>query len=385
MLHFKNVQLILEQEIIKGELLAENGKILAVGKVLEAPQGATVIDGAGQYLSPGFIDLHVHGGGGYSAMGGEEAVVRMCEAHARHGVTSILPTMLAAPVAQLKTAIDGVRAAQKKTDRVHILGVHLEGPFLSPEMCGAQSPENLLIPDLCDYADLLSYWDGIKIVGAAPELPGGMELGQSIVRHGAVASVAHSAGDYDTACAAFQNGYSDVTHLYNACTSCKKDGLYRRAGTVEAALTNDAVTVQVIADLRHLPVGLLRLIYKCKGSDHMYVISDGLEYAALDLHEGEEFMQENGMAVRYEDGVMLLQDRSCLAGSVASCDILVRNLYHEVGLPLHDCVKMASLTPARVLGLENCKGRLQAGCDADLILFDGQIRVSRVFVSGKEI
>ena len=385
MLYFKNVQLVLEQEIKQGELLAENGKILSVGERLSAPQDAMVIDGAGQYLSPGFIDLHVHGGGGYSAMGGAEAVKAMCEAHARHGVTSILPTMLAAPVAQLKTAIDGVRAAQRATEHVHILGVHLEGPFLSPDMCGAQSPDNLLSPETCDYEDLLSYWDGIKMVGAAPELSGGMALGKAIARHGAVASVAHSAGDYDTACEAFQNGYSDVTHLYNACTACKKDGLFRRAGTVEAALTTPSVTVQVIADLRHLPVGVLRLIYRCKGADKMYVISDGLEYAAMDLREGEVFTQENGMAVRYEDGVMLLADRSCLAGSVASGDKLVRNLYHEAGIPLPDCVKMASLTPARVLGLDKQKGKLQAGFDADLILFDEQIAVSRVFVSGKEI
>ncbi len=382
---FKNVKIITEKEIVSGEVAVENGKITAVQPQIDAPQDAQIIDGGGRYLSPGFIDLHVHGGGGYSAMGGRDAVVKMCEAHAKHGTTSILPTTLAAPIAQLKTAIDGVREAQAATDRVHILGVHLEGPFLSPNMCGAQSPENILSPAREDFEDLLSYWDGIKIVGAAPETDGGLTLGKAVCAHGAVASVAHSTAGFDTAQTAFQNGYSDVTHLYNACTSCHKVGAFRHAGTVEAALVNDSVSVQVIADLRHQPAGVLQLIYKCKGADKMYVITDGLEYAASDLHEGDSFTQENGMSVVYSDGVMLLADRSCLAGSVATCDVLVRNLYKTVGIPLCDCVKMASLTPARVVGFGDRKGKIAVGYDADLLLFDEDINVSAVFVSGKQI
>lgn len=385
MLHIKNVQIIGENNVFPGELLVKDGKIAEVGAHVPCPEGAEVLDGGGQYLSPGFIDLHVHGGGGYSAMGGKDAVVRMCEAHARYGTTSILPTTLAAPIAQLKTAMDGIREAQSATDNVHILGVHLEGPFLSPNMCGAQSPENILVPDEWDCEDLLSYWDGIKIMGAAPEVKGGMALGELIRKHGAVASVAHSTADYDIAQEAFRNGYSDVTHLYNACTSCHKVGVFRHAGTVEAALVNDDVTTQVIADLRHQPEGVLRLIYKCKGADKMYVITDGLEFAATQMQEGEEFVQENGMAVVYTDGVMLLADRSCLAGSVATCDLLVRNLYKKLGLPLCDCVKMASLTPARVIGIDDHTGKIAAGCDADLLLFDDDVRISAVFVSGKRI
>ena len=307
----------------------------------------------------------------------------MCEAHARYGTTSILPTTLAAPIAQLKTAMDGIREAQNATDRVNILGVHLEGPFLSPDMCGAQSPENILVPDEWDCEDLLSYWDGIRIMGAAPETAGGMALGKLMQKYGVVASIAHSSGDYDIAEEAFQNGYSDVTHLYNACTSCHKIGVFRYAGTVEAALCNDNVTTQVIADLRHQPAGVLKLIYKCKGPDRMYLITDGLEYAALDMEEGQVFTQENGMSVVYEDGVMKLADRSCLAGSVATCDRLVRNMYREIGLPLSVCVKMASLTPARVIGIGDRKGKIEPGYDADLLLFDDNIQVDFVMVGGK--
>ena len=330
---FRNVNIVKENTVEKGEVLVRDGKIAEAAPAIDATPETQIVDGGGRYLSPGFIDLHVHGGGGYSAMGGKDAVVKMCEAHARYGTTSILPTTLAAPIEQLKTAIDGIKAAQTATDRVNILGAHLEGPFLSPKMCGAQSPENILVPDEWDYEDLLSYWDGIRMMGAAPETAGGMALGKAMQKHGIVASIAHSAGDYDVAEEAFQNGYSDVTHLYNACTSCHKIGVFRYAGTVEAALCNDNVTTQVIADLRHQPAGVLKLIYKCKGPDRMYLITDGLEYAALDMEEGQVFTQENGMAVVYEDGVMKLADRSCLAGSVATCDKLVPVSYTHLTLP----------------------------------------------------
>lgn len=384
MLIFKNVQVIGPDTVFAAEVAVKNGKITEIAEKIDAPD-AEIIDGGGQYLSPGFIDLHVHGGGGCSAMGGKNAVIRMCEAHAVHGTTSILPTTLAAPIAQLKTAIDGIREAQAECDRAHILGVHLEGPFLSPALCGAQSPENILVPAETDYEDLLSYWDGIKIVGAAPETDGGLALGKAIRAHGAVASVAHSVADFDMAQTAFQNGYSDVTHLYNACTSCHKVGVFRHAGTVEAALVNDSVTTQIIADLRHQPAGVLQLVYKCKGADKMYVITDALEYAAMDMQEGAAFTQKNGMSVVYSDGVMLLADRSCLAGSVATSDRLVRNLYKTVGLPLTDCVKMASLTPARVVGADSHTGKIAVGYDADLLLFDDDIQISAVYVSGKRL
>lgn len=383
MILFRNVNIVKENTVEPGEVLVRDGKIAEVARVIEATPEMEIIDGGGRYLSPGFMDLHVHGGGGYSAMGGKEAVVKMCEAHARYGTTSILPTTLAAPIAQLKMAMDGIREAQNATDRVNILGVHLEGPFLSPDMCGAQSPENILVPDEWDCEDLLSYWDGIRIMGAAPETAGGMALGKLMQKYGVVASIAHSSGDYDIAEEAFQNGYSDVTHLYNACTSCHKIGVFRYAGTVEAALCNDNVTTQVIADLRHQPAGVLKLIYKCKGPDRMYLITDGLEYAALDMEEGQVFTQENGMSVVYEDGVMKLADRSCLAGSVATCDRLVRNMYREIGLPLPVCVKMASLTPARVIGIGDRKGKIEPGYDADLLLFDDNIQVDFVMVGGK--
>ncbi|MEG0546430.1 MAG: N-acetylglucosamine-6-phosphate deacetylase [Oscillospiraceae bacterium] len=382
MILFKNVKVILENDIVDFDVLVENNKISKVEKNIIPESDCDIIDGKGKYLSPGFIDLHVHGGGGYSAMGSPEDVVKMCEAHAKHGTTSILPTTLAAPIAITKKAIDSIRKAQKLSKNSNILGAHLEGPFLSPKMAGAQSPDNILIPAQNDYEDLLSYWEGIRMVGAAPENEGGMALGDAIKRHGIVASIAHSAGDYDMALEALNHGYSDVTHLYNACTSCFKVGVFRHAGVVEAALSDDRFTTQIIADLRHQPVGVLRLTYKCKGSDKMYLITDGLDYSALEMKEGTTFMQDNGMEVVYEDDVMKLVDRSCLAGSAASYDKLVRNTYKTVGISLCETIKMASTTPAKIIGVGDKKGKIQKGYDADLVLFDDDINIEKVMVMG---
>lgn len=382
---FTNAKIIGEDKIYSGEVLTKGNKIIDVSEKIDCTQGEEVIDCENKYLSPGFIDLHIHGGGGYSAMGSADDVKNMAEAHAKYGTTSILPTTLAAPIEQLKKAVDSIREAQKITDKANILGVHFEGPFMSPKMCGAQSPDNILVPSEHDYEDLLSYWDGIKMMGAAPETDGGMVLGDAIKKHGIVASIAHSSGDYNMAIEALNHGYSDITHLYNACTSCFKIGVFRHAGVVEAALTEDGFTAQVIADLCHLPLGVLKLIYKCKGADKMYLITDGLEYSALEMEEGAEFMQENGMSVVYEDGVMKLSDRSCLAGSAATMHRLVHNMYKEVGVPLNIAVKMASLTPAKVINIDGTKGKIQSGYDADLIIFDDDINVSSVYVNGKKI
>lgn len=344
------------------------------------------VDCEGLFLSPGFIDLHVHGGGGISAMCCDsDKLCEMARAHALRGTTSITPTTLAAPVKQLLEATKYIKEASEKCTDANILGVHFEGPYLNPGMSGAQSTDNILSPLKDDPTELLDCWDKVKMMGVAPEIDGAFELAEKMKERGIVASVAHTKADYDTAIEALEHGFSDVTHLYNACTSCFKRGIFRVAGVVEAALTDDRYTTQVISDLRHLPLGVLKLIYKCKGADRMYLISDGLEFSASDLVDGQVCMQENGVPVVYEDNVMKVRDRSCLAGSAASSNMLVRNMYKEVGAPIWDAVKMMSATPARVAGVDNKKGYIKEGYDADLLLFDDDINIQKVMVMGKFI
>ena len=365
-------------------VVVDGNKIVGIHDRQDFNAGMNVIDARGLYLSPGFIDIHVHGGGGCGVMSCKaDDIVTMCSAHARYGTTSILPTTLASQIPRLMEAINAVKEAQSKCTDSNILGVHLEGPFLSKDQKGAQAEDDILIPSRCDYRDLLDYWDGIKIMGAAPETDGGMELGRELRRRNILASVAHSNATYDDMCEAMENGYSDITHIYSGCSSVIRKNGYRIAGVVESGLLRDEFSVQVIADLKHLPAALLKLIYKCKGAEKISLITDGLDVAASDIKEGTVYRQGNGVECVYEDGVMKLMDRQAFAGSVATCNRLVRNMYHSADVPLLDAVRMATATPAARAGVSSHKGAISVGYDADLILFDDNIDVKMCMVSGK--
>jgi N-acetylglucosamine-6-phosphate deacetylase len=367
-------------------VMVDGGKISGIYNRLDFTPDMKVIDAGGLYLSPGFIDIHVHGGGGFGVMSCDaDSIVKMCAAHAQYGTTSMVPTTLAAPIAVLFKAIDAVKAAQSKSTGCNILGVHLEGPFLSKNQKGAQSEDSILVPSLCDYRGLLDYWDGIKIMGAAPEIDGAMELGRELHRRNILGSVAHSDATYDEMNEALENGYRDITHIYSGCSSVIRRNGYRVAGVVETGLLRDEFSVQVIADLKHLPAALLKLIYKCKGAERISLVTDGLEYAASAIEEGTVYRQDNGIETIYEDGVMKLMDRQAFAGSVATCNRLVRNMVLFAGVPLLEAVQMATTTPASKIGESARKGVIAAGYDADLILFDGNIDVKMCMVGGKLI
>ncbi len=383
---FINAKIVFPDKITEGSLLTENGKIKDIVATYEAKEGDKVVDCGGNYLAPGFIDAHVHGGGNKSAMSeNPQDIVDMAEAHLKFGTTSIVPTTLAAPIEQLKKVVASIKTASEKSGRANILGVHLEGPYLNLKYKGAQSPENILNPEKDSPDELLDLWDKILIMGAAPEEEGCLRLGEKLKERGIVASVAHSAASFEQVEEAVKHGYSDVTHIYNACTSCFKTGVFRTAGVVEAGLVLDELTTQTIADLRHLPAGVLRLIYKSKGDKKMYLITDGLEFSASDVKENTVYTQENGMAVIYEDGVMKLADRSALAGSAATLRDCVRNMYKEIGVPLYSAVRMATLTPAEVLGVDNQKGKIEKGYDADLVIFDDDLNIKSVTTNGNVI
>lgn len=383
MLVIKNANVVFTDKIRNGIVLCDGKKITDVVERYTESDSDTVLDANGLYLSPGFIDVHVHGGGNKSAMSTDcNDIIAMAEAHLKHGTTSIVPTTLAAPIAQLKDVTLSIKKASEKSKKANILGLHYEGPYISLKYKGAQSPENILNPTKNPPDELFELWDKILIMGAAPEEDGCLELGDKLKQRGIVASVAHSAASYEKVEEAVKHGFSDVTHIYNACTSCFKEGIFRVAGVVEAGLALDEMSVQAIGDLRHLPKGLLKLIYKAKGSQKMYLITDGLEFAASDIKENTVYTQENGMGVIFEDGAMKLADRSALAGSVATLKDCVKNMYKEVGIPLYEAVRMATLTPAEVVGFGKTKGKIEKGYDADLVLFDDDINVKTLITNG---
>ncbi|MCL2285133.1 MAG: N-acetylglucosamine-6-phosphate deacetylase [Firmicutes bacterium] len=368
-----------------GGILVENGTIVEIldRPVLNLPVDITVIDAAGRTISPGFVDIHVHGGGGCEVMGATPAEInQICRAHSRYGTTSILPTTLAAPLNDICTAIDNIRTAQGRGASAEIMGVHLEGPYFAQSQRGAQAAEYIIYPTEANMSLLLDRWaGGVRMMGAAPEIPGGMELGRELVKRGIVASVAHSDATFEDVEMAIENGYTDVTHIYSGCSNVHRVNAYRVAGVVEAGLYFDGLTTQVIADGKHLPPSLLRLIYKCKGADKIALITDGLGPSATDIPEGTVYTQGNGVEIILDDGVMKLMDKQAFAGSCATMQRLVRNMVELAGVPLYDAVKMAAETPAKVIGAGN-KGRLAPGCDADVILFDSEINVSMVMVRG---
>jgi len=372
-----------------GGVLIENGKIVEILErpLAEIPADTTVVNAGGRTISPGFVDIHVHGGGGFGFFTATpNEIGTICKAHSKYGTTSIVPTTMAAPIDVTCTAIKNIRtAAEINAPGAQILGVHLEGPFFAQAQRGAQAAEYIICPTEENTAQLLDAWPGgIRMMGAAPEIDGALKLGTELVKRGVVASVAHSDATFEDIERAMDYGYSDITHIYSGCSHVHRVNAYRTAGVVEAGLYFDQLTAQVIADGKHLPPSLLRLIYKCKGADRIALISDGMDPSATEMEEGTILTQPNGAQFVFEDDVMKMMDRQSFAGSCATMSKLVRNMVQLANVPLMDAVQMATMTPANIIGACG-KGRLSPGYDADVILFDKDINVTYVMVQGREV
>ncbi len=377
---FINAQIIAQTGIYAGQVLVEGGKIAQVS--YDAPIDCTpdeVIDVQGDYLSPGFIDTHTHGGGGFDFMDGEDAIYGACLAHLRHGTTTILPTTITGSKEEL---FDYVRAFEKveleKEGHPTIHGLHLEGPYFAKEQAGAQNPIYLRNPSPEEYETVFSFTDRIKRWSFAIELPGSDAFLRRLREQGIVSSLAHSQASCAQTMRAHENGLSCLTHFYSCMTTVARVNAYRVAGAIEAGYLLDDVFVEVIADGCHLPADLLKLIYKVKGPERICLVSDSMNAAGMP--DGEYTL--GGLPVIKEDGVAKLMDRSAFAGSVATTDRLVRTFYQLTDVPLYQVVKMASLTPAKLLGIEASKGSIAPGKDADLLIFDKEITIKQVMVRG---
>ena len=381
-----NGKLVLHDRIAEDlNLYIEDGKITAL--TTEKLPVDQVIDAKGQYVSPGFIDMHLHGGGGEDFMdGGIEPILKAAELHLAHGTTSLLPTSLASSDSALREFLSDLRAVkEKKLSRANLLGAHLEGPYFSQGQRGAQNPDYIRAPKREEYLPIIEeFGDIIRRWSYAPELEGADEFCEDLVSHGIVPSIAHTEATYPEVKSSFDRGCRLVTHFYSGMNGVTRKGAYRQLGAVESAYLLDDMDVEVIADGHHLPPDLLRLILKIKGIDHVSLVTDSMRGGGQG--EGESFLgrREEAVPCVIDGGVAFLLDRTCFAGSVATTDQLVRTMTKKVGVSLPDAIRMMCENPAKILG-EQSKGRLEVGYDADIVIFDEDINVKTVFVGGQMI
>lgn len=370
-----------------GTVVVSGGKIAGIhdGNI-EVP-GAVAIDAKGQIISPGFIDIHVHGGGGYDFMDGtESAFLAIAALHAGYGTTAMVPTTLTSEKEDLLRTLDSYESADKKnTAGAQFLGMHLEGPYFAMNQRGAQDPRYIRAPDPDEYREIIAYSRNIKRWSAAPELAGALEFGRYLRSHGILPAVAHTDAIYEEVLAAFENGYTLATHLYSGMSGVTRRKAFRYAGVIESAFILDEMNVEVIADGVHLPAPLLKLIYKIKGAGHIALITDAMRAAGMPPGESVLGSLKNGLKVIVEDGVAKLPDRTSFAGSVATADRLVRTMTQMADIPLPEAVQMAAKTPAVIMGVADRKGSLAPGKDADIIIFDDDIRIQMTMVQGRVI
>lgn len=381
-----NGRLITPSGIIKnGCILTGNGKILAISdENIDAP-GAMEINAGGKYVSPGFIDIHLHGGGGHDFMDNTvEAFLGIANLHARHGTTAMLPTTLTSSKEELLETLRVYELADKQnTNGSQFIGMHLEGPYFSLAQCGAQDPRYIRDPDPEEYKEILSGSPVIKRWSAAPELKGAIEFGRYVTSKGVLASIAHTDAIYEDVVMAVENGYSLATHLYSGMSGVTRRNAYRYAGVIESAFLIDGIDVEIIADGIHLPPPLLKLVYKIKGAGKTALITDAMRGAGMPEGDSVLGSRNNGLKVIIEDGVAKLPDRSAFAGSVATADRLVRTMVKMADIPLLEAIQMATATPARIMKIGDKKGELVFGKDADLVIFDDEINVETTIINGK--
>ena len=367
-------------------LLLRDGRIEAVVPDGEVAPSVERVDVGGAYVTPGLIDVHTHGALRHSFLDGtDEAFASILAEQVRHGVTGVLATTSTAPMPSILAALERTRAwLGSAGDRrgARVLGAHVEGPYFAASQSGAQDPAHLRAPDDGSAEALLAYADVIRILSFAPELPGAIALTRRCVALDIVAAAGHAeATDADlAACQAW--GLRHVIHLWSGQSTVVRDGPWRRPGLLEAALASDGLSAEVIADGKHLPPTLLRLAWRALGPDRLCLVSDATSGAGLS--EGARFAM-GAMTYEVVDGVGMMLDRSGFAGSTTFLDGMLRVMTEQVGVPLAEAVRMASLTPARVIGIDAHKGSLEAGKDADLALFEPDLTPRCTVIDGRVV
>lgn len=372
----RNVRLLLDEEPKAGALLIRNGQIESVysGSRCSDLSADYEIDGDGQILIPGMIDVHIHGAEGFDMMDGTicsvEAVSKAC---AKTGCTSFLATSVSSSLEDLLKMITNVKELSGSEPGAEIIGIHIEGPYLNVKRKGMQNERYLRHPDLEEMKTIMQKTGPLlRMVTLAPELPGGLEMISFLKEKGIIAAIAHSDATYDDAKQAFACGASHITHCFNGMRPIH----HRDPGVIVAAFEESSVSVQAIVDDVHLHPAIVRLLYREKGPDKMVLITDALQ--AMGMGDGTYLF--GGHEVRVMNGVASLEDGTLASSTVTMNEALAKTI--KLGISLKDAVKMATQTPADILGLEN-KGRIKSGADADLVLMNDNFEVLWTMVNGR--
>lgn len=362
-----------------GSILLCDDRIVEVTNSDLAVIGAKVVDARGMYIVPGFVAMNIHGAAGHDFKEGtEEAFRKAVSAHQRYGATTIFPTISSSSFSTIRQCAEVCERLMTEPGSP-ILGLHLEGPYLNPKMAGAMFSDVVKNPDPEEYRSLIEETKCVRRWDASPELPGAMDFARYLKEKGILVSITHTEAEFDLIREAYNTGFSHVAHFYNAMPGFHKRREYKYEGTVESAYLMDGMTVEVIADGRHLPSTILRLVYKLKGVECTCLVTDALAYAANDGKQPDD----NRIVI--DNGVCKLADHSALVGSIATSDQLIRTMVEKAKLPLEDAIRMASETPARLMGVYDRVGSLQKGKDADVLIIDRKLNVRQVWCKGQVV
>lgn len=362
-----------------GSIITDGNRIRCVSNIDLHVVGAEIIDVNGGYIVPGGIDMHTHGGGGRDFIEGcEDAFREAVNAHLKHGTTSIYPTLSSSTIPTIEAACNVCEKLMAE-ENSPVLGLHIEGSYINPKEAGAQNPVLIKAPVIYEYETLLSKYKCIKRWDEAPELPGSVRFIKTCNMHGVLTALTCTRATYKDVVEAHKAGMTHAAHFYNAMPVVYKEHEFKVPGTVESVYAMQDMTVEVIADGLHVPPVMLKVVHKIKGVERMALITDSLAYAAS---EGDVSAEPR---VIMEDGVCKLADRSALAGSIATMDTLIRTCIQKANIPMEDVFRMASETPAKIMGVFDRKGSIEEGKDADIIVFDRDINLTYVMQMGNEV
>lgn len=380
-----NGRLVLPDQVVTGQALIVAGKqIEALIPTDSVDPAVPRVDAEGRLVTPGLIDIHIHGAQGRTF--NEPTVAAfgtITQTAAANGITSLLATTATDDIENLVSSLALVeRWMGEEHAGAQLLGAHVEGPYFNRAQAGAQDPAQIRTPDDGSPELLLLYEKVIRIMTYAPELPGTLPLTKRLVAAGIVAAAGHSAAREEDLQPHLAAGLSHMIHLWSGQSTTVREGPWRKPGLLEVALTDDRLTGEIIADGKHLPPTLMKLAYRCLGADRLCAISDATSGAGLP--EGARFRM-GGLEYDVHDGVGMLLDRTAFAGSTTLLNQMLPILIDQVGIPFVEAIRMATLTPARVIGVAERKGSLAASKDADIVIFNDDFTPWRVIIGGQAL